>query len=601
MDFEATHIADLNKILVEHKVESSQAAIIALLRRVFSGEVSVDDAVVFIDDLLQEAGLDESKALDVELMIYNAVLEPNEDELESLFDSKKILFSVLVDDLATKHGIVFEDKRMKRRFAHICEVYLKEEYDYTRAVRAFAKGARAGGMELEQDVADSIMDALTDVIGRVDFTTRAEARDQAKTAPQEGDVAAWLAEQKKTEVVAVPESPKKAPVKKVAAKSVATPKPVDAAKKQLSTPSPKKEASVPVSAPVTKKVPTKKLLAVKKVASKPVVASLAGQPKPVVARRSAKKVALAVNHTTVKDVAVLEKHDLLEADEHGNVQEASAKVAVHAEKVVDTQQELTDKVKETIAQSGLKYKDPQIDKRFQGIVVSRMKEVRGAYETRDAVMKSVAEGGLGMDVHKAQKFLQLLEAANDELHSTWSERERLKKIESLRQRRAKLFEGDTQATAAKVGHRGTSADVRGVVKKKPTVKRAPQVSDDLKGAKPMMQDVKAPPNLINPISELKSYTLEDFHRLDKDPVEAALKIEGKIRLLGQESFVRMKQGAAAWKQCEVMMIYKEQLQQSIVGNMSLAEVIVKRKENKLLILEEHEVEALLGLLTRLRS
>ncbi|MAG12113.1 MAG: hypothetical protein CMI52_04915 [Parcubacteria group bacterium] len=565
---------DFDAFIVEHKIEAQKVPLYALMQELFSGAVSIDDISNRLFNMVDKKIIGDSQLLDIEEDLYIQFVMPHEEELKKAFESNRLSVQEVASKVREDRSLSFEDRRLERRFEHILELFFKREYDFDRAQRSFYKSTKAGGMGLEESKADEIMKELVKYEDRISLekTKKEVAIEVAAVEKKEADVAAWLEGQKKKDVVV---EKKLNGLKGADARGAA---------KLKAALSPEKSSKF-----VVPKVPKKK------VAKNVVVGE---QPQIVKKKRLAGDVAIAAKAQTVKEVSV-GTEDMLTDEEVGQVKHAAA--VVKSKSVVhDTQKELMDKVKETIAKSGISYKEPKIEKQFHSIVMSRLKETRGPYETRDAVMKPVEQGGLGMKVNDAQKFLQLLEAANDELTGVWDDREREKKMAYLHERRSKLFDAKPVAVE-RVAHHGTSADVRTVVKKKPAKKRQPHVVDGLKSSKPEMHDVKAPPKLINPVSELKSYTLDDFHRLHGDPVEAALKVEGKIRLLGHESFVMMKKGAAAWKNSEVMKIYKEQLQQSIVGNLPLTDVIAKRKENGMLVLEVAEVEALTDLSSRLRG
>ncbi len=584
MDFgNEQQMKDFETFIANHSLEAHKASLYSLAQELFDGTVSIDNISDRLFDIFGEDSVTDEKRLNIEEDFYVGLIFPYEKDINVAFENNKLSIHEIVEAIKKVVEVSFDDKRMNRRFDHIVGLFFKGQYDVLRTSRSMSKSTKAGGMGLDTETGQKIMQELVKYENRVSLekTKKEDVAEAAAVEKREDDVAKWLEEHKENEVVE----------EKPVVKSKSQLKGADArgAAKLKAALSPEK-----ISKPAAPKVPKKKV--VKKVAKEKVV--VGKQPQIVKKKRQVGDVAIAANSETVKTVSV-GAGDMLTDEEVGQVKHAAA--VVKSKPVQhDTQKELMEKVKETIAKSGISYKEPKIEKQFQSIVMSRLKDTRGPYETRDAVMKPVEQGGLGMKVDEAQKFLHLLEAANDELTGAWEDREREKKMAYLQDRRAKLFHSKP-AVVEKVAHKGTSADVRTVVKKKPAKKRQPHVADGLKSSKPAMHDVKAPPKLINPVSELKSYTLEDFHRLHADPVEAALKVEGKIRLLGHESFVMMKKGAAAWKHSEVMKIYKEQLQQSIVGNMPLTDVIAKRKESGMLVLEVAEVEALTDLSSRLRG
>lgn len=127
-----------------------------------------------------------------------------------------------------------------------------------------------------------------------------------------------------------------------------------------------------------------------------------------------------------------------------------------------------------------------------------------------------------------------------------------------------------------------------------------QGAGDVSPYKVSVADVTFKPTLVDPIQELKLFTIKDFRRLSKDPHQAAKRIFQKIKLLEQESQTKKAQGIQSWKESEVAKLYAEIGSESFGKGLPLDTVIASRRQAGKETLSEDELDALLELNEMLR-
>ena len=113
--------------------------------------------------------------------------------------------------------------------------------------------------------------------------------------------------------------------------------------------------------------------------------------------------------------------------------------------------------------------------------------------------------------------------------------------------------------------------------------------------KTQLADVKASPQLIDPVEELRIFTLTDFRRLHSDPMEAVKRIYQKIQLLEKDSFARRQAGIAAWHENEVSRLYQEIGTQIFRKGASQDQVVAERTAAGQPTLTSKELDALMEL------
>ncbi len=244
--------------------------------------------------------------------------------------------------------------------------------------------------------------------------------------------------------------------------------------------------------------------------------------------------------------------------------------------------DLNQEVQRIIEKSQLNLTDPLVRKRFENIVLSRLKDIRDQLETREALLSSSMVGGMGFDAQTADRILSLInqeiEQLNGKLHQAVSQEPfaqlRLEAQEILAEPPALVFE-ESKPSEKKI--------TKPQEIKPPLAARVAVLPPDFRkkvptaGEKPKIEDIKFKPRLTGPLEELGSLTLTDWRRLADSPEGSAEKILEKIQLLEEESFSKKVEAIKAWKQNQVYRLYLQIGQQSMFEKKPVSEVIAARK------------------------
>ncbi|MDP3985918.1 MAG: hypothetical protein U1C53_02320 [Candidatus Veblenbacteria bacterium] len=286
-----------------------------------------------------------------------------------------------------------------------------------------------------------------------------------------------------------------------------------------------------------------------------------------------------------KPTLVFDLEDEQEADKYRSKGKST-------EEVVVFEKQIRTFVDEVIKANNLAFKDEVNRRRFEQLFVSRLKDVRGVVELREALRKPTEAGGLGLPEDKVEQVQNIVEAAKKEFE--------------LRIKNNKLV-----TSSLPTGQAGLPlATAESLVEEpKPSVPvtrdQEPAPGFDVEAAKawreqmlrelsaqsqpvaasesaqpqaaprPQLTDVKAPPKVVGPLEELRGLTLVDFRRLGATPTEALQKVRAKIDLLGETSIGRRLEAVRAWKSSVVYQQYlrlgRESIEQSkpistIAGN-----------------------------------
>lgn len=305
--------------------------------------------------------------------------------------------------------------------------------------------------------------------------------------------------------------------------------------------------------------------------------------------------------------------------------------------------ELDELVEETVKEVNLSFSDQILAKRFRSLVSARLRGVKDALETKDALMRDLKIGGLGLRSPEAEKILAVLEKKYKRFEEKWraveekkiaewkkkkteegakremeekrKEREeierrhymllgkagivgKVKKVEEVRKEEKKISNSIRQP-ADQISKVVVSPPMAKIQKPPvpPSVVSAPP---SVVAPRPKMVDVKFTPRLLSSLEELKEMTLIDFRRLARDPQEAILKIKAKIELLERESFAQKMEGLAAWKQSEPIRLFRELSSEAVQTGRSVTPIIIEREKNQKKTLTEAEFYAIMDLNRSLR-
>lgn len=108
-----------------------------------------------------------------------------------------------------------------------------------------------------------------------------------------------------------------------------------------------------------------------------------------------------------------------------------------------------------------------------------------------------------------------------------------------------------------------------------------------------MTDVTMGPKLYSPVDELKTMDLVNLHRLGKDIEQQLAVIKEKIETLKQESWKRGIQGIKAWRSSAVYQLYYQIGIDSVMSGRPIADIIVDRQIKNEPTLTPGEFDAIL--------
>ena len=288
---------------------------------------------------------------------------------------------------------------------------------------------------------------------------------------------------------------------------------------------------------------------------------------------------------------------------------AISAVAVRAGKQLDIEAE----AKRIVTQAQLSFPSTELQKRFESIIRSRLKGIRGPIQTREMLLNSPLLGGMGFTDLTADRVLAIINGENSQLHEKLRQNVSQESFADLRAEATKLLDDQDDNEIAEVeppvlqfGGQVPAAPQRpepaAEPREQPTVQpqmisRPPVVEVS---SRPRIQDVKFKPRLIGPVEEIGSLTLQDYRRLGSSPGDATEKIYGKIQQVEEESFTKKVQAIKAWKQGALSRLYLEIGSQSMEQKIPVNEVIAARQAAGQETLTDVEFEAIADLNRRLR-
>ncbi len=234
----------------------------------------------------------------------------------------------------------------------------------------------------------------------------------------------------------------------------------------------------------------------------------------------------------------------------------------------------------------------ELQQRLVRIIISRWKEMRDNRQTKEALMRDVESGGLGLSETQADNILKTASEQRDVALEKGKQvlpgvlKQSLDKDKSLQEKPRKELTENTgfakhhekepvNSLITEVKPRNTGLGKTETIKPKSTP--SPIAETNL--------------NVIGPVDELRIMTLNDFRRLGRNAKDSAQKIYQKIDLLEDESIQIKVAGIKAWKESEVYQDYLSIGQQSIEQGISVGDVIAKQKNG----MTQEEFEAIADL------
>ncbi len=574
-------------VLERHNLQQYSALVDNILEQVFEGTLYYEDFNQALENEVDEVTDD---VLSAESEIYLICVEPHEEELEKLFSENKKNFNEVLTEVQARFHIETEGDRYKDRLARFLKSFFEGEYDSERTIRSLSKGFKPGGLEMKEEDARVLVESVEAYVGRISYDAVSSSSDSSSlglvshevTSPEVATALAPVATilvdtpQELTKQAQTAESHEIVPVSLVDTVSELQPQKAEVVLPKLPQEKAREEALYQAKTAILQKNTFAE--------STPVV-------KTVPIEVTKKDEVVSTNNSVVCDVLEdAEVTELMKAKD-GIDETIAGESRIHEEL-----QKVFQKIVDTYASF---LTSSELCDRFYRLVIARLKGLKDQYATRDVVLSPVENGGLGFSPSQADDFLTFLETEKNILQETWDQEIKIKKEEFLSQRREQLFSKNSVTPLKTVPTNQMTGDIIGVVPTPP--KPATPVAPHLQTSKPIMHDVHDTAPMLDGVMELQSYSLEDFHRLSKDPVQAAHKIEQKIDILGQWMYVKRAQGIDAWKDSALMRLYREHLQQSLLADMPITEVIQRRTEAGQPTLTLAEIEALTDLSSRLRK
>jgi hypothetical protein len=265
----------------------------------------------------------------------------------------------------------------------------------------------------------------------------------------------------------------------------------------------------------------------------------------------------------------------------------------------------------------------ELNDRFMNIIVARLKEVRKAGETAEALKKPVAAGGMGFGDEAAQKTLDLLETELSRIKASAStalnnEKEAFTKrsgeetVKRESDRRAEDTNELDRLYGKLSGQRSAApkitpqlsplkAAASAMASAAPAVPPAPIAPPSAPQSK--MRDVRgaARPRLMGPGEELKNMNLTVFRRLSADPAVACQKLNDRLLILEEQSYSERVDGVKAWQDSPLNKLYLSILNESFGGGGGVSAVIRGREGKGEETLTEAEVRAIMDFNRKLKS
>lgn len=300
---------------------------------------------------------------------------------------------------------------------------------------------------------------------------------------------------------------------------------------------------------------------------------------------------------------------------------SSVKMKIAPAKPQGKPRKLDKDIDRVVKLSGIHFNDAKLEKRFRNIVQSRFRSVRSQVETREILLDSFVNGGMGFDSQHTDKIMNIISEQREKLDDKLRQQVSHQPFSDLQAEAHALLEGTAEITepATQIkekpamifkpkGGQENKLDAKILKKSIPKAKPIPvpkpasiaRVIARTDESKPKIEDIKFEPKLTGPIEEIGSMTVEDFRRLGGDPEQTIQKIIQKIDILEEESFVKKTQAIKAWKDSPVNRLYLDIGDQSIEEKIPIVDIINQRQQNNQPYLSEEEIDAVIDLNHKLR-
>jgi hypothetical protein len=245
-------------------------------------------------------------------------------------------------------------------------------------------------------------------------------------------------------------------------------------------------------------------------------------------------------------------------------------------------------------------KDDDAKKRLGLIVESRLKGVRDAYKTREALEDKVETGGLELKGRELVTAVEVIEKSYDQIHDA-QEQEQAKKQQKFQADQVKKKTDQVKKKEEHLNQKFEKLTGKPAVPSPAPAETALSAASIAgQGKKPAVNDVLPQRRLVGPIEELSGFDLISFRRLSKDPEAAIKKIIDKIDLLENQSYAKKLEGIKAWLASPLNKMYVDLSRKALVSGKPIEQVIAAEEAEKKTVPNPQEVLAIMKMNQRLR-
>jgi hypothetical protein len=296
-------------------------------------------------------------------------------------------------------------------------------------------------------------------------------------------------------------------------------------------------------------------------------------------------------------------------DDEGEVLRFKDKAEIKKQKI---KEEVIDFLTEKILDQSTMV-NADLHERLRWIAESRLREVRNLLETKEILMKPVANGGLALTKEQTQQILKIIEEKRVALESKNSEQilaEAEKQKISVQPRPMEMkpiasrapinLPKKEEAGRPSVENRfDLSQAMRGHSTQEitnPYVRQTPWPNMPAPKPAPVnFEKIAERRRTMGPVEELANFDLETFRMLAPNAQQVIDEIREKIMMLQEESFDKKAEGIKAWRSSPVYQDYLSIGQESLESNLSVEQTILNRQKNNRPTLSWEEFQAVADL------
>jgi len=228
-----------------------------------------------------------------------------------------------------------------------------------------------------------------------------------------------------------------------------------------------------------------------------------------------------------------------------------------------------------IAKSGLTFASGEIRTRVAKALVAHIKQVRKPFETRQSLLKPVADGGAGLS---EQEVDTIMKAAGD-TSAMSAQKPSVQPVTRPQNPIVKPTNSGKLPVGKEIGAPASVALNKIVATDAPYFHVTPEQAKQafslpsVSTPRPAMADVQKPSRPIGgPVDEL-AYDLVTWRRMAQNPQDRIKKTEAQLDLLEQDGYTQRLRGIVSWRSSDVMRLYLLAAKQSLEEGKPLPQML----------------------------